>query len=100
MDVRPLALIDVDGVLNPYGTPGCPPGYIEYELFPNEDPVRVHPGHGVLLLKVAEFADLTVRWLEWLIAESTSAAAASVDDPLTREQAGAPSPRGRPALPA
>jgi hypothetical protein len=59
MDVRPLALIDVDGVLNPYGSPSCPPGYIEYELFPNEDPVRVHPGHGVLLLKLCEFADLT-----------------------------------------
>jgi hypothetical protein len=57
MDVRPLALIDVDGVLNPYGTPACPPGYVEYEMFPNEDPVRVHAGHGAL--KLAELADLT-----------------------------------------
>jgi len=26
----PLFLLDVDGVLNPYAAPACPPGYIEY----------------------------------------------------------------------
>jgi hypothetical protein len=56
---RPLALIDVDGVLSPYGATTCPPGYEEHELFPGEELVRVHPGHGRLLQQLSEFADLT-----------------------------------------
>lgn len=49
---RPLALIDVDGVLNPYAAPSCPPGYREVDLFPGEEPVRVRPGHGDLLRRL------------------------------------------------
>jgi hypothetical protein len=56
---RPLALIDVDGVLNPYGAVTCPSGYAEHDLFPGEDPVRVCASHGPLLLSLAEHAELT-----------------------------------------
>lgn len=32
---RPLLLLDVDGVLNPYGAE-CPAGFTEHVLFPDE----------------------------------------------------------------
>lgn len=41
----PLLLLDVDGVLNPFAAPACPPGYTEHEFFPGEDPVRLCPAH-------------------------------------------------------
>lgn len=50
---RPLFLIDVDGVLNPYAAPACPPGYAEHAFFPGEDPVRVCPDHGAWLRELA-----------------------------------------------
>ncbi|WCN79300.1 hypothetical protein [Micromonospora sp. LH3U1] len=31
---RPLLLLDIDGVLNPYGSPQPPVGYTEHRLFP------------------------------------------------------------------
>ena len=41
----PLLLLDVDGVLNPY--PDCPPGFVEYALFGDDDePVRLAAFHG------------------------------------------------------
>jgi hypothetical protein len=46
MTGRPALFLDVDGVLNPYGCPTCPPGYVEHHLFPDEEPVRVNPAHG------------------------------------------------------
>ncbi len=42
----PLLLLDVDGVLNPFAAPACPPGYTEHEFFPGEDPVRLCAAHG------------------------------------------------------
>lgn len=33
---RPLLLVDIDGVLNPYAAMECPDGYGEYQLFPND----------------------------------------------------------------
>ena len=54
---RLLALIDVDGVLNPYGAPACPPGYTEHELFEGEQ-VRVNPAHGALLRRLVPHFDL------------------------------------------
>jgi len=54
---RPLALIDVDGVLNPYAAPTCPPGFTEHELFPGEL-VRVRRDHGLMLLRLAPHFDL------------------------------------------
>ncbi|HEV2377090.1 MAG TPA: HAD domain-containing protein [Streptosporangiaceae bacterium] len=43
---RPLLLLDVDGVLNPFAAIGCPPGYTEHEFFPGEEPVRLCATHG------------------------------------------------------
>ena len=37
----PLLLLDVDGVLNPFAAPACPPGYTQHEFFPGEEPVRL-----------------------------------------------------------
>jgi hypothetical protein len=56
---RPLALIDVDGVLNPYAAAACPPGYAEHDLFPGDvEPVRVCPDHGRLLGRLTARFDL------------------------------------------
>jgi HAD domain in Swiss Army Knife RNA repair proteins len=49
----PLLLLDVDGVLNPFAAPACPPGYAEHEFFPGEDPVRLCPAHGRWLQELA-----------------------------------------------
>jgi hypothetical protein len=54
--VKPLLLLDVDGVLNPF--PGCPDGYVEYDLFPeDEEPVRLARVHGEWLSELAEVFD-------------------------------------------
>ncbi|HEX6522890.1 MAG TPA: hypothetical protein VF070_23245 [Streptosporangiaceae bacterium] len=53
MTGRPLFLVGVDGVLNPYAAQACPPGYIEYEFFPGDEPVRVCAGHGPWLRELA-----------------------------------------------
>ena len=49
----PLLLLDVDGVLNPFAAPACPPGYTEHEFFPGEDPVRLCTAHGPWLQELA-----------------------------------------------
>lgn len=49
----PLLLLDVDGVLNPYAAPACPPGYTEHALFAGEEPVRVCAAHGQWLQELA-----------------------------------------------
>ena len=49
----PLLLLDVDGVLNPFAAPACPPGYTEHEFFPGEDPVRLCVAHGPWLRELA-----------------------------------------------
>lgn len=55
-----LFLLDVDGVLNPFAAPACPPGYTEHEFFPGEEPVRLCPDHGPWL------RELTTRFqLVW-----------------------------------
>jgi hypothetical protein len=51
--MRPLLLLDVDGVLNPY--PDCPPGFVEYALFAVDDePVRLAAFHGEWLHELAD----------------------------------------------
>jgi hypothetical protein len=50
--LKPLLLLDVDGVLNPF--PETPDGYGEYDLFTADDePVRLSPRHGKWLRELA-----------------------------------------------
>jgi hypothetical protein len=55
---RPLLLLDVDGVLSPYGTPLPPAGYTEHHLFPGEEPVRVNPAHGAWITETSAVLDI------------------------------------------
>lgn len=56
---RPLLLMDVDGVLNPY--PDCPDGFKEYDFFPEDDePVRLAAIHRDWLHELAE--GFTMVW--------------------------------------
>jgi len=57
---RPALLLDVDGVLNPYGTATCPEGFTEYDLFPGEEPVRLRPAHGEWISELRHVFD--VAW--------------------------------------
>jgi len=50
----PLLLLDVDGVLNPFAAPACPPGYTEHEFFPGGEPVRLCQAHGPWLAELAD----------------------------------------------
>jgi Swiss Army Knife RNA repair-like protein len=56
--VRPILLVDVDGVLNPFAADRCPGGYREYALFPDEEPVRLADVHGEWLRALTEVFDL------------------------------------------
>ena len=56
-DPRPILLVDVDGVLNPWEAEFCPDGFAEYEFFPGE-PVLLSPGHGALLTSLADAYEL------------------------------------------
>lgn len=56
-DPRPILLVDVDGVLNPWEAEFCPVGYAEYEFFPGER-VMLCPAHGELLTSLAESFEL------------------------------------------
>jgi hypothetical protein len=49
----PLLLLDIDGVLNPFAAPACPPGYTQHDIFPGEKPVRLYPAHGSWLQELA-----------------------------------------------
>ncbi len=60
MTGRPLLLLDIDGVLNPFAAPACPPGYAEHVLFPGEEPVRVCAGHGDWLRELG--SHFTLVW--------------------------------------
>ena len=56
-DPRPILLVDVDGVLNPWASAICPEGYLEFEFFPGER-VLLSPGHGELLTALAAHYEL------------------------------------------
>jgi hypothetical protein len=65
--LRPLVLIDVDGVLIPDQAPARPPGYRDYVVSSGEH-VWLNPQHGPMLLKLAqetgaELAWATSRWI-------------------------------------
>ncbi len=50
--MKPLLLVDVDGVLNPF--PDCPHGFTEYDFFPEDDePVRLAEAHAIWLRELA-----------------------------------------------
>jgi hypothetical protein len=57
---RPALLLDVDGVLNPYGAATCPEGFSAYDLFPSEEPVRLCPAHGDWISELRHVFD--VAW--------------------------------------
>jgi hypothetical protein len=57
VDARPLLLVDVDGVLNPWLAPRCPDGFREYSFFPGER-VLLSEGHGALLRELASSFEL------------------------------------------
>jgi hypothetical protein len=71
MTARPLLLLGIDGVLNPFAAQGCPPGYAEHVLFPDEEPVPVCAGHGAWLRELARY--FTLVWATAWEAEATSA---------------------------
>jgi Swiss Army Knife RNA repair-like protein len=54
---RPLLLVDVDGVLNPWGAASCPDGYQEYDFYPGER-ILLSPGHGPELQALARSFEL------------------------------------------
>ncbi|MBA2460612.1 MAG: hypothetical protein H0V45_02395 [Actinobacteria bacterium] len=54
---RPILLLDVDGVLNPF--PECPEGFDEHDFFPGDDePVRLARTHGAWLAELGEVFDI------------------------------------------
>jgi hypothetical protein len=54
----PLLLLDVDGVLNPFGADRCPSGYEEFDFFPDEEPVRLCRAHADWLRELGERFEL------------------------------------------
>jgi hypothetical protein len=56
-DPRPVLLVDVDGVLNPWDTEHAPAGYDEYHFFHGER-VLLSPGHGELLTSLTPAYEL------------------------------------------
>ncbi|KUL30855.1 hypothetical protein [Actinoplanes awajinensis] len=54
MVVRPVVLVDVDGVLN---VPGAP-GFVDHDVFAGEVPVRLNPVHGVWIGELARVFDV------------------------------------------
>jgi hypothetical protein len=58
-DRRPLLLLDVDGVLNPFAASSCPEGYREHAFFPGEDPpIRLCDDHGRWLAELSRRFEL------------------------------------------
>lgn len=54
---RPVLFLDVDGVLNPFGS-DCPAGFMEHDVFPGEEPVRVNPEHGTWISELRAAFDV------------------------------------------
>ncbi len=91
--MRPLLLLDVDGVLNPYGYSRRPAGYTEHELFAEDDePVLVNPEHGIWISELVRVYDVTVNRL------ARNRPAAWIDDLHTPEARAWASGRGEPTL--
>jgi hypothetical protein len=56
-DRRPILLVDVDGVLNPYAADVCPDGYREYDFLPRER-VFLSDRHGPMLTSLVRYFEL------------------------------------------
>lgn len=57
--IRPLLLVDVDGVLNPYGFDQPPSGFLPHWFFPEEDyPTYLAEVHGGWLHELSERFDM------------------------------------------
>lgn len=55
---RALLLVDIDGVLNPWGDPDCPTGFREHVIDTDGEPVRLAPVHGEWLRELGASFDL------------------------------------------
>ncbi|BAL88785.1 hypothetical protein AMIS_35650 [Actinoplanes missouriensis 431] len=55
---RPLLLLDLDGVLNPFAAVTCPDGHQERVLFEGEEPVRFCPAHAGWIRELAAAGEL------------------------------------------
>lgn len=58
--MRALLFLDIDGVLNPWAAPACPPGYTEHRW--RRRKAWLAPEHGPALLALAENAGLELVW--------------------------------------
>jgi len=59
MGERPLLLVDIDGVLNVYGVDACPEGFVEYDIFAEDDePTRLSMEHARWLRELSTSFDL------------------------------------------
>jgi hypothetical protein len=57
--VRPVLLVDFDGVLNPFAASACPRGFVEYgcDEFPGKEPVRLNRQHATWLRDLGALYD-------------------------------------------
>lgn len=57
--IKPMLLVDVDGVLNPYGFDQSPSGFTPYHFFPEDDyPVLLTDTHGAWLCELGAVFDM------------------------------------------
>jgi hypothetical protein len=54
--MKTLLFLDIDGVLNPWAAPACPPGYTEHRWRTRK--AWLSPAHGPALLALTEHVDL------------------------------------------
>jgi hypothetical protein len=63
--VRPLLLLDIDGVLNPWAAAACPPGYVAHRFragWRRRRQAWLRPEHGPELLGLAERTGAELAW--------------------------------------
>lgn len=63
--MRPLLLLDIDGVLNPWAADGCPPGYVEHRFragWWRRRKAWLHPDHGPALRNLVDRTGVELVW--------------------------------------